>query len=275
MTQTGIRIRVRICSCAILVLSTLAWSESSRFGCSPPAPDSTITTDRPAFTNASTAVPCLSLQFENGFLETPFLGQRSLDLPETLLRFGLTNTTEFRVTAPDYYQNGYSGTGFSTGLGDTSIGLKQQLGPLHGLDLSLISYVGLPTGARKISSHGYDPAVQAPWSRKLSQNWTTAGMLSTVWPTQNHRRNVTGQASLLFDRQLTTAWDAFVEYSGTFPQRGAPQHILHFGTAYKLTAHQQLDLRGGVGFASYPGDSILGVGYSFRFDLKGSRAPSP
>jgi hypothetical protein len=57
-------------------------------------------------------------------------------------------------------------------------------------------------------------------------------MFSTYWPTQGDRRNVTGQATLLFDRQLTRPWDAFVEYAGSFPERGAPQHILPFRTAY-------------------------------------------
>ncbi len=251
-----------------------AWSQSQppRFSCSQPVSEDTITTERPAVTNASTAVPCHSLEFDNGFLESTIQGQRSFDVPEILIRFGFTNTTEFRITLPDYYQNGNSGTGFGTGIGDAALGVKQQIGPLQGFDLALVSYVSLPSGAPAVSSHAYDPAVQASWSRKLSTNWTAAGMFSTYWPTQNGRRNVTGQGTLLFDRQHAKLWDAFAEYAGSFPERGGSQHILHFGTAYKLSTHQQVDVHGGVGFAGYPADHIIGFGYSFRFDLQGDRA---
>jgi hypothetical protein len=66
-------------------------------------------------------------------------------------------------------------------------------------------------------------------------------------------RNTTGQATFLFDRQLTTPWDAFVEYAGDFPQHGGPEHILHFDTAYKVTPHQQLDFHFGVGLSRWAG----------------------
>ena len=32
-------------------------------------------------------------------------------------------------------------------------------------------------------------------------------------------------------RQVTGPWDVFVEYAYRFPERGGPQHLLHFGTA--------------------------------------------
>ena len=43
--------------------------------------------------------------------------------------------------------------------------------------------------------------------------------------------------------------DVFGEYAGTFPSRGGPSHVLDFGTAYKLTRNQQIDLRGGTGLS--------------------------
>jgi hypothetical protein len=169
--------------------------------------------------------------------------------------------TELRLTAPDYFDQ--SGTTF--GFGDVAIGLKQQLGPTPGgFDLSLVLTVSLPTGARAISSHGYDPSVQLPWSRALSKNWTAAGMLSVYWPTQQGRRNITGETTFLLDRQLTSRWDAFVEYAGDFPEQRGPRHLLHFGTAYKPTPQQQLDLHVVVGLSAAAVDHFIGIGYSFR-----------
>jgi hypothetical protein len=233
---------------------------------------STISTDRPQITSSSIVVPCGSLQFENGLQETSAGGQQTYDLPETSIRFGIARKTELRYMVPNYYWNFATGSGGATGLGDMTLGLKQQLGPVKGFDVSILPSIIFPTGANAISSHGYDPSVQAPWSRGLSKNWTVAGMFSVAWPTQAAangytRRNTTGQGSVFFDRQLTAPWDAWVEYSGSFPQRGGPQNIIDFGTSYKISPHQQLDFHAGFGLSAAAPDHFIGFGYSVRFQV--------
>jgi len=223
-----------------------------------------IATDRPAVTDSSVVVPSGSLQAENGFLETGSQGQSVLDGPETLVRFGVANRTELRFTLPDYFYNLNSGGG--TGFGDFAFGVKQQLGPTPGgFDVSVILFLSCPTGTHTVSSGGYDPGLQVPWSRALSANWTAAGMFSIYWPTKDRTRNVTGEFTFLLDRQLTKPWDAFVEYAGDFPEAGGPQHLLHFGTALKTARQQQIDFHVGVGLSSAAVDHLIGVGYSFRF----------
>jgi len=221
-----------------------------------------INTDRPAVTDSSVVVPAGSLQVENGFLETLSRGQQILDGPETLLRFGVASSTELRLTVPDYFGQ----PGISSGFGDVALGVKQQLGMMPaGFDVSLVVSVSLPSGARAFSSHGYDPFVQLPWSHSVSANWTAAGMFSVYFPTGQGGRNITGETTFLMDRQLTKTWDAFAEYAGDFPQQGGPRHLAHFGTAYKPTPHQQLDLHVGFGLSAAAVDHFIGVGYSLRF----------
>jgi hypothetical protein len=158
---------------------------------------SPIATDRPQITSSSIVVPCGSLQFENGFQEVANGGQRSFDFPETSVRFGIANKTELRFGVPDYFHNDDTASGFASGAGDLILGFKQQLGPTRGgFDVSLIPFVSFPTGAKSISSGGYDPTVQLPWSRSLAKNWTAAGMFSRMWPTGGARRNLTGQSSI-------------------------------------------------------------------------------
>ena len=249
----------------ILVSAALQLQAQSQ----PPDPSTSnpITTDRPSFTASSIVVPVGSLQFENGFLETTAQSQTGFDFPETLVRFGILAKTELRFTAPDYYDNYNTGLGFGSGFGDLLLGFKQQLGPSGGFDVSLIGSVSLPTGANILSSHGYDPQLQLPWSRQISKNWTMAGMLGLLWPTQGPSRNLNGQTTFLFDRQLTKPWDAFIEYAGMFPQRGGPQQILHLGTSYKITPQQQLDFHFGFGLSSAAPNHFIGFGYSFRFQV--------
>jgi hypothetical protein len=223
-----------------------------------------IATDRPTVTNSSVVVPSGSLQAENGFLETGSQGQSIVDGPETLVRFGVATRTELRFTVPDYYENVDAGGG--SGFGDLALGIKEQLGPTPGgFDVSATLFLSLPTGADFVSSGGYDPGLQVAWSRGLSAKWTAAGMLSSYWPTQGHARNVTGESTILFDRQLTGPWDAFVEYVGDFPERGGSRQLLHFGTALKIAKRQQLDFHFGMGLSPAAVDHFIGVGYSFRF----------
>jgi hypothetical protein len=230
------------------------------------ASDSTtpIATDRPAVTDSSVVVPVGSLQAENGFAYTVDHGQGTFDVPESLVRFGVTGKTEFRFTFPDYFA-----ALPSDGFGDLAIGMKQQLGPIHNFDVSLVLTLSLPTGSKALSSHGYDPSVQVPWSRSLSANWTAAGMFSVYFPTEGSRRNITGETAFLIDRQLNKPCDAFVEYVGDFPQAGGPRHLLHVGTAFKVSAHHQFDLHAGVGLSRAALDHFIGVGYSFRLQAFG------
>ncbi|HSZ00412.1 MAG TPA: transporter [Terriglobales bacterium] len=227
---------------------------------------STIAADRPAITNSSIVVPNGSIQMENGFLETSSQGQSVIDGPETLVRFGVASKTELRFTLPDYFQNLNSPGTFDTGFSDFAFGVKQQLGPTPGgFDVSAILFLSFPTGSHTVSSGGYDPGLQVPWSRALTAKWTAAGMFSLYWPTQGRTRNLTGQSTFLIDRQLIGPWDAFVEYADSFPERGGPQHLLHFGTALKLAKRHQLDFHVGVGLSSAAPDHFIGVGYSFVF----------
>jgi hypothetical protein len=74
-----------------------------------------------------------------------------------------------------------------------------------------------------------------------------------------------------FDRQLTKLWDAYIEYSGSFPQRGGPQNVIDFGTAYKITPHQQIDFHCNFGLSAATADHSIGIGYSVRFQVFRSR----
>jgi hypothetical protein len=261
---------VYICTVLAVIVGTLALqSRAQTCGANAQSP---IATDRPQITSSSIVVPCGSLQFENGFQESSDGGQQTFDFPETSVRLGIASKTELRFGVPDYFYNYDSAPAFSNGFSDLSLGFKQQLGPTWGgFDVSIIASVSFPTGANLISSHGYDPTVQLSWSRSLTKNWTVAGMFSVMWPTQDPRRNLTGQSSVYFDRQLTKLWDAYVEYSGAFPQRGGPQNVIDFGTAYKITPHQQLDFHCNFGLSAGTPDHSIGLGYSVRFQVFRSR----
>jgi hypothetical protein len=229
-----------------------------------------IATDRPAVTDSSAVVPNGTFQAENGVLDTSNQGHNTIDLPEALIRVGIGPSTELRFTAPDYFADAVTPGGLRSGFGDLAAGIKQRLlSTPGGFEVAAVISLSFPTGANAISSHGYDPSFQLPWSRPLSSNWTVAGMLSVYVPTVNGSHMAVGESTFLVDRQLTKAWDAFTEYAGDFPQAGGPRHLLHFGTAYKIRPRQQVDLHVGVGLSAAAVDRFAGVGYSFRFGMTG------
>ena len=248
---------------ASLVIAAASIAHAQAAASEPKPPP--IATDRPSVTDSAVVVPPGSFQAENGLAYTVSHAQRTFDGAETLLRFGVASKTELRLNAPDYFD----GAGTSSGFSDLAVGMKQQLGPAPGgFDVSLVVSLSLPSGAHAVSTHGYDPSVQLPWSRALSSNWTAAGMLSVYWPTVNGTRNVTGETTFLVDRQVTKSWDAFVEYAGDIAGQGGPRHLAHFGSAYKLTARQQIDLHFGFGLSAAAVDRFVGVGYSFRLPVR-------
>ncbi len=83
----------------------------------------------------------------------------------------------------------------------------------------------------------------------------------------NGRRSMTGQTTLLVDRQFRNAWDAYMEYAADFPDRGGPRHLVHLGTGYKPSPYQQIDFHVGFGLSQAAADYFIGVGYSFRLRL--------
>ncbi len=237
-------------------------------GCNAPAPDSTIATDRNNFTNISTTVPCRSLQFETGLLASSEKRVHGFDAPETEVRFGLTNSTELRLNAPQFYHAYTGSTGVGSGVADVSFGLKQALVAASAFKLAAIVAVSIPTGQFGVTSGGYDPTFQLAYTRMLSSKWTTNGMVSVALPTENGRRNTTTQLSNFFDCQITKPFDAYLEYAVQLPQRGSPAHYLQAGGSYKLTQHQQVDIHGFWGLSSAATDYGYGAGYSVRFDFR-------
>lgn len=238
-----------------------------------------IATDRPAITALSTVAPRGALLIESGFTETRSQGQSGFDFPETLIRLGMTAKTELRFSVPDYFYNSNTGAGFNTGWGDLSLGVKQQLiATWTGFNVALVASLSLPTGASAISSHGYDPQVLLPWSLPIFKHWTAAGMVGLSWPTQGGVRNLTGETTFLLDGQIGNRWDAFIEYAGTLPQHGGPQHLLHVGAAFKVKPNQQVDFHAGFGLSSAAPDHFIGFGYSFRLQAlhrKKRNGPQP
>jgi len=248
---------------ALLLFPVLELSLTASAARAAAEPQPTIATDRPSVTDSSVVVPEGGFQLESGLLASNLGNGAVLDLPESAIRYGLLPRTELRLTVPDYFYSLSSAGAAASGFGDAAFGAKHQLGPLGGFDVSIVAFLSLPTGAQQISSHGYDPGLQLPWSHGFAGAWTVAGQIAAYWATVSGRRDFTTEVTVLLDRQLSTRCDVFAEMALDSPQRGGSRQQLHAGTSYKLTPNQQIDFHMAAGLSRAAPRNYLGIGYSF------------
>lgn len=247
-----------------VLLSGIA--ESQETGSVPP-----IVTDRPDVTESSIVVPAASFQLENGITWTDDHGVGAVDAAETLVRYGLSARTELRLVTPNYSAN-FTQLNAPSGFGDLAIGMKQQIGPLwKTFELSVIAALSLPTGANRISSHGFDPFIKFPWSREFGSGWSIGGMQSLFWNTLNGKRDLVWEPTFMAEKEITEPWSVFVEYAGDFAQIGGSKQMAHFGTAYRITPRQQIDAHFGFGVSPAAPSHFFAVGYSIRIDRRPQR----
>lgn len=229
----------------------------------PPKELEPIATDRPDFTESAVVVPLKSLQMEGGATYAPQGGMRSLNSPEMLLRFGAARKFEWRLGLPDYHHV-WDGGRTLTGLGDTYLGFKYQIGPLGGTDLALIGAVTIPSGGSHFTSDGWDPQIAIPFSRDLNRTWGLGGQITLAFPTESGRRLMVTTTTLTFERDLGRNWGVFFEYAGDFPNRGGPASLFHTGLTYGPNATSQFDMHVGVGLNRNAPDYLIGAGFAMR-----------
>jgi hypothetical protein len=265
MSQASLATVCRSAFAAALFLIALITMASRTFaadGC--PTSADEISTDRPDVTNSSVVVPYGSLQVENGVDWT--IRQRSdvISGTTTRLRLGVAQCTEVLADVPTYFYslNGRASSGFS----DLVVSVKRELPVPLGFHLSATGGLGFPTGASKISSHGYDPYIQIPWSRRITDDWSLHGMFTVTWLTSQHTINPTFEPTLSLERGLGLTGDAFVEYVGEYPNHTRPSQILDAGGSWRVTKVQQFDFHVGFGLNSSSPNHFFGIGYSFRLD---------
>jgi hypothetical protein len=215
------------CSSAISgipFVAALTAGASPAFAADPcPTSASEIDTDRPDVTNSSRVVPYGSLQAENGVDWTVRQGSDVLSGTTTRLRLGVAECTEVLADVPTYF---YSlNVRASSGFSDLIVSIKYEVPIPYGFHLSATGGLGFPTGASNISSHGYDPYIQFPWSRRLTDDWSLHGMFTVTWFTSQHAINPTFEPTLSLERDLGPTYDLFVEYVGDYP---ATRGLLRF-----------------------------------------------
>jgi hypothetical protein len=252
-----------LASCALASFAILSAVHARADTC-PTAKDN-IATDRPDVTNSSLVVPTGSFQSENGVNFSTRSGSQTFDATNTRWRLGVAPCLELLVDLPTYSAN-VRGRG-SSGFSDVAPAIKWQVSPIPGkFDLSFVVGAALPTGSTDIAGRGAQPYVQVPWSWELHDGWGVSGMLTEFFRPQEPITKRIAETTFAVEKKLTARASLFAEYVGDFPENAGPSHLFNSGGSYQLTPTQQIDFHVAFGLNHNAPTTIVGIGYSFRFD---------
>jgi hypothetical protein len=240
---------------------------------SPPckAQDSgSITTDRPAIGADPDLVPPHSLESENGFGWSNDGHHSTADLPESLVRYGLTDRIEIRTTVPNVHLT----SGQPTETEDIQFGAKIRLSSNESAwPVSLVTALSAPTGTTSLSSGGWDPYATFSISHPLPRSFFafSSATFAAASQTFGGRRLFTQEAVDL-GYSLTPHHALYVECAPLYDGR---QHYAGYtvdgGTIWTVRRNYQLDMRLGETVLGDASTFNISVGYSFRRFL----APEP
>jgi hypothetical protein len=238
---------------------------------SPQAPP--LTSNRPGIAESEAILIPRAFQIESGFTLAWFSDgdarHRQADLPEAMLRLGLTPRFEIFLNAPNMLWDRASVGGVSERTsGATDLSVNAKVGWLsEGADpLTLSSAFGLslPVGSNEFSSGGYDPSLRLLWSRSLSGDFGLSGNLDIASVTAGPDRVTAGAASLGLGRGLNDSASWFVELFGDFVEGADTQWQLDGGVAFVPRPDFQIDLSAGRTLRSGPSAWFVAVGITLR-----------
>lgn len=231
-----------------------------------------ISTSRPSVTDTSTTVPQGSLQSENGATYTHSrIGTKQWTLPETLLRLGVTDNTEFRFNVPNYINVTKDSTAAPTvsganNFGDIQVGISHHVVVPAQIDVAIIPLLNIPTGAQNVSSQGLDPEFRIAASKNIGK-FSLGSQFNTRWSTwKNASAPVTFTPTFIVYYNFIPKFNGFLEWAGTIPTSGRINQIAQSGILYRPTPRQQFDVRVATGLNNISPSILVGFGYSFRID---------
>ena len=229
-----------------------------------------IETDRPTFSLSPNTIAKGRIQIETGYtfsFERASPDVHTHNFPETLVRIGLTERTEFRLEWPNltFIDNGRDVHGFN----DLGLGFKVQVWQQQGLRprLSFVGRLSIPTGDKNFSSDKLDPIFRTILTYTLNERVGLFGTVNIGSPTSQGKRFVQVSSSLGLSAALRDRLTGFVEYFGLYPRDVASgsANYLQTGVLYRLAYNLQLDARVGGGLNHGTDDFLTGAGISWRF----------
>ena len=234
------------------------------------AEPSPLSSDRPSFTAGSSVIDPGRVQVEAGFGKTYLGDTRLTTLGELLLRMGVTERTEFRLTMGSWAWFKQPPFRDQDGLTDVGVGAKHRFlrGDGAAPELSLVATLMLPTGSEGIGLQQVTPLLGAalgwslpgPFALSANAGWTHA------YSPYHDDRFASWWGSAMLSASLGARLGVFAELYGFDREElgGDGAAYTTIGATWLLSPDLQLDARTGRGFNGRDDDSVYGFGVVVR-----------
>jgi len=225
-----------------------------------------VTPDRPGFTNGSDVVPKGRIQVEGGVTRSVYSafsgGGHATDGPETLLRTGLNDTTELRITLPNYIWP--SGT---SGFGDGSIGIRYKFYQSKdgNTKFAFTPTLSVPLKTAVTTSGHVDPSFLLSGQTTSGARWGISSNLALSYPTQNGGRLANYTATAQVTYALSAPLAVFGDVYDNAVSGSLPTPIADAGFTYRIANNAQLDIETGRGLGGTAPTQFYGGGVAVRF----------
>lgn len=266
-----------------MALGVVTASAQSLAPLSDAADAGTISANRPGFGDPPDVLDRGVVQLEVGVSAESAHGDnatsRTVTTPEPLIRVGLGRGFELEAAS-----NGFVSTALAdgsttrrvSGQSDFGLALKSQV--LHesraGVTLAITGGVSMPTGRAEFSSGGYDPFLQAQWTRSLPASLVLGGSFGIASVTSEVRRFRQSDGSLNLSRNFGP-WGVFVEAYGVSPSDfdTGTSWLTDGGLSRTVGRNVQLDVWTGHGLNGFASDWYVGFGFAVRRLPAAHRSP--
>jgi len=236
-----------------------------------------LRSDRPDFTESSSTVGRGRVQLEGGYTFTHD-SEAGIEtdehvLPELLLRAGLSDTVEFRLSWEGWIQSRIEDGAIRDrveGTADLEVGVKieitEQCDCCLRPETAVIVSTTVPSG-EEFGSEEVQPLVNFLYSWELNECLSLAGSTGLAALDEDDDDFLEISQSLSLSRSLNDDVGAYFEWYSLMRHSAevGPEHYLNGGFTFLLNPNFQLDVRAGFGLNDQADDFFAGTGFAKRW----------
>ncbi len=245
-----------------------AGGASAKSAAAPAGADNAVTPDRPGFTNGSDVVPKGRLQVEGGVTRNAYSASSGTghvtDAPAILLRTGLNDKTELRVTLPDYFWPAGSS---QSGFGDGAVGIRYKFYQSKdgNTKFAFTPSLSVPLKTAVTTSGHADPTFLLSGQTTSGARWGISSNLILSYPTLNGGRLANYTATAQVTYALSGPLAVFGDVYDNAVSGSLPSPIADAGFTYRIAPNAQLDIETGRGLGGMAPTQFYGGGVAVRF----------
>ena len=183
--------------------------------------------------------------------------------PTALLRYGVLDRVEIRLSSGLYASEAQAGVGWLPLDLATKVALVEKAQGWIPQTALLIGFTLPATGSAEVQSSFTQPRVVLLINHSINSWLSITTNLGAHW--ENDSPETIYRYALSFDISLSERVGTFAEFYGNLPEASASSHLFNAGFIYLVTNDLQLDVAAGTGLTDNALDFYVGGGVSWRW----------